>query len=154
MYNRIIHKSIHWIAVGFGLGNLPWAPGTWGTLGGIVLYFILRPCSLAVYITAVTVAFFLGCWICKKVAQAMKVHDHGSVVWDEIVGYCIAMIAVPQGVLWIIAGFILFRFFDIFKPWPICKVDTEMKNGLGMMLDDALAGLAVCLILHMVAYVI
>jgi phosphatidylglycerophosphatase A len=140
------------IATGFGLGNFPFMPGTFGTLGGIVLYVCLLPFSLPIYIVAIMLAFIFGCWLCEEVAKAMKVYDHKSVVWDEIVGYCVAMIAVPRGLVWICAGFVLFRLFDIIKPWPISWVDKKMKNGLGMMLDDVLAGVAVCLILNIYVY--
>lgn len=139
-------KFEYLVATGFGLGLLPKAPGTWGTLGGVVLYFVLLPFSLPVYLFIIFLAFVWGCIVCENVAKRMKVYDHGSVVWDEIVGYCMAMAGAPKKLGWVIAGFILFRLFDIIKPWPIRQVDTHMKSGVGMMLDDLLAGLAVCII--------
>jgi len=141
---------MYWIATCFGLGYLPAVPGTWGTFGGIALYLLLIVISSSslFYILAVLIAFIIGCWICEKVAQDMKVYDHGSVVWDEVVGYCISMFALPHTFFWITAGFILFRIFDIIKPWPIVLVDEKMKSGFGMMLDDVLAGIEVCFILH------
>lgn len=136
------------IATGFGLGYLPIVPGTWGTLGGVILYVLIWPFAWPVYVITVLMAFFVGCWICEKVSQDMGVCDHGSVVWDEIVGYVISMFGVPFGLYWMFAGFVLFRLFDIIKPWPIGVVDRKMKNGFGMMFDDALAGIAVCVILN------
>lgn len=151
--NTNIEKNIKYrIATGFGLGELAWAPGTWGTFGGVVLYLLLLPFSWPVYLSATTAAFVFGCWLCEKVSEEMKVYDHKSVVWDEIVGYCVAMMGVPYGIGWMCAGFILFRILDITKPWPINWVDARMKNGLGMMLDDLLAGAAVCVILQVYAY--
>ena len=142
-------KIEHFIAVGFGLGLLPRMPGTWGTLAGVILYLLLLPVSLPVYLFIITLAFIFGCWLCERVSKAMNQYDHASVVWDEIVGYCIAMIAAPKTVFSIIIGFILFRLFDIMKPWPIRWVDKNMKSGIGMMLDDVLAGLAVCIIFQL-----
>lgn len=142
-------KVNYFIAVGFGLGHLPKAPGTWGTLGGVILYLVLLPFSLPIYVTVTLLALVFGCWLCEKVAKQMNVYDHASVVWDEIVGYCIAMIGAPKTILSIIIGFILFRLFDIMKPWPIRWVDTHVKSGIGMMLDDVLAGLFVCIIFQL-----
>lgn len=139
----------HFIAVGFGLGLLPHMPGTWGTLAGVFLYLLLSPFSLLVYLFIIILAFIFGCWLCEKVAKEMNVYDHSSVVWDEVVGYCVAMLGAPKTTLSIIIGFILFRLFDIMKPWPIRWVDTHMKSGVGMMLDDVLAGLAVCVIFQL-----
>ncbi len=143
-------KIFYFIATGFGLGKLPKAPGTWGTLGGVLLYLVLSSFSLFVYLSFVLLAFIGGCWLCEYVAKQMKVYDHASVVWDEIVGYCVAMIGVPKQWGMMLAGFLLFRLFDILKPWPIRQIDTHMKSGVGMMLDDVLAGLFTCLILFFV----
>ena len=79
-------------------------------------------------------------------------HDHKGIVWDEIVGYLITMIAAPKGWLWIIIGFVLFRLFDILKPWPISVADKQLKGGFGIMIDDVLAGIAAFVILHIIAY--
>lgn len=152
MTKKIRLNIEHSAAIGFGLGKLPLVPGTWGTLGGVVLYLLLLPFSLPVYLIVTFIAFVYGCHLCEKVSQEMQVYDHSSVVWDEIVGYCVSMIAVPRGIAWMCAGFVLFRLFDIIKPWPIRWVDTHMKSGLGMMLDDVLAGIAVCLILQVYVY--
>lgn len=142
----------YWIATGFGLGRLPLVPGTWGTLGGVVLYLLLLPFSWPIYCLTLVVSFVFGCWLCEKVAQDMKIHDHASVVWDEIVGYIVSMLAVPRGAGWMLAGFILFRIFDILKPWPIGEIDAKMKTGIGMMLDDVAAGLVVCFLLNAYAH--
>jgi phosphatidylglycerophosphatase A len=149
MNKTIVGKIQYYFAIGFGLGLLPFVPGTWGTLGGIVLFLLLWPFSLTTYLIVTLIAFVFGCWICEKVAQQMKVYDHGSVVWDEVVGYCVGMITAPKTITAIIIGFILFRIFDIIKPWPICWVDKHMKSGIGMMLDDILAGVIVCILFQL-----
>lgn len=145
--NRI-EKVGNFFATGFGLGNLPIAPGTWGTLGGVVLYVALLPFSLFTYITVIIIAFVLGCWLCEKVSLEMQKPDPACIVWDEIVGYGVAMIGVSKGMAWMCAGFVLFRLFDMIKPWPISWVDKKVKGGIGIMLDDLLAGLFTWIILQ------
>lgn len=153
MVKKVKFDAKQFIAKGFGLGDLPIVPGTWGTVGGVILYLILVLFSWHIYLLSTIAMFILGCWLCEEVSHNTKTHDHPSVVWDEIVGYCISMIGVPFGIGYIIAGFILFRIFDILKPWPIGEIDQKMKNGVGMMLDDAVAGLVVCFLLNTYAYV-
>ncbi len=143
----------NFIATGFGLGNSSFMPGTFGTLGGCILYILLLPFSSEVYLWVIFIAFIFGCWLCEEVSKDMDEYDHESVVWDEMVGYCVAMIAVPRSLGWMCAGFVLFRLFDITKPWPISWVDSKMKNGFGMMFDDVLAGLAVFLILQVYNFI-
>lgn len=128
------------LAFGFGLGLMPKAPGTWGTLAGIP--FVLFSAQLDPFYSSLLLVsmFFLGIHICERVSKRLGVHDHGGIVWDEIVGYMIAVLGFPAEAFWLIAGFILFRVFDILKPWPIRKLDKNMKGGLGIMMDDVLAG--------------
>jgi len=92
----------------------------------------------------------VGIYLCGKTADALGVHDHGGIVWDEIVGYLITMIAVPLDWKWVLVGFILFRIFDIWKPWPIKWVDSKVSGGLGIMLDDVLAGIFAAVGLHLI----
>ncbi len=131
----------HWLAFGFGSGLLPKAPGTWGTLAAIPVYLLLAPLPLWLYLTLTALFFVIGIGVCERVGQELGVHDHGAIVWDEIVGYLITMAAMPFDWLWILAGFILFRLFDILKPWPIGPVDRKLPGGLGVLADDLLAGL-------------
>ncbi|MEW8153528.1 MAG: phosphatidylglycerophosphatase A [Candidatus Thiodiazotropha endolucinida] len=134
-------KPVHLLAFGFGSGLLPKAPGTYGTLVGVPLYLLLQPLSLSLYILIVLLAFLAGLWICQRTSEDLGVHDHSGIVWDEIVGYLVGMTFVPSGWLWIVIGFLLFRLFDILKPWPIIWIDHRVEGGLGIMLDDLLAGL-------------
>ena len=137
----IWRNPIHFLAFGFGSGAAPIAPGTFGTLVAIPLYLLMAPLSLWVYLTIVAVMVLVGIWLCDVTSRNLGVHDHSGIVWDEIVGYLITMAAAPQGVAWMVAGFLLFRFFDILKPWPICRIDKQVEGGWGIMLDDILAGI-------------
>ncbi|WP_316365058.1 phosphatidylglycerophosphatase A family protein [Candidatus Thiodiazotropha sp. CDECU1] len=136
-----MRKPVHLLAFGFGSGLLPKAPGTYGTLVGIPLYLLLQPLSLLLYSLLVLLAFVAGVWICQRTSDDLGVHDHSGIVWDEIVGYLVAMAIAPAGWAWIAIGFLLFRGFDILKPWPILWIDRRVKGGLGIMLDDVVAGL-------------
>jgi len=98
---------------------MPFAPGTFGTLAALPIYLLMVPLSLWAYLAVVVVMTLLGVWLCHVTSRDLGVHDHGGIVWDEIVGYLITMIAAPPGWQWMVAGFVLFRFFDIIKPWPI-----------------------------------
>lgn len=138
----------HWLAFGLGSGLARRAPGTFGTLAAIPPYLLLAQLSPAAYGLAVLAAFGLGVWLCETVARDLGVHDHGGIVWDEFVGYWITMFLVPLHWEWVLAGFALFRLFDIWKPWPIRWFDRRVGGGFGIMLDDVLAGAAACLALH------
>lgn len=138
----------HWLAFGFGAGLSPMAPGTVGTLVGVVLYLILSMLPTAVYVLIVAGLFAAGIWAVGAVAQQLGTDDPPAIVWDEVVGFLVAMIAAPAGIMWIIAGFALFRVFDIYKPWPISSVDGRLGGALGIMLDDVIAGLYTWLVLH------
>lgn len=143
-------NPIHFLALGFGSGLLPKAPGTFGTLAAIPLYLLLAPVSVNIYLAIVVVMSIAGIYICGKAAKDSGVHDHGAIVWDEIVGFLITMFMVPLSWQSILVGFILFRIFDIFKPWPISFVDKNLHGGLGIMVDDVLAGLAALVCMHLI----
>lgn len=130
------------IAFGFGLGLLPRAPGTFGTLLGVALHLLTMHLPLMVRAAGVVALFLLGVWACGLCSRRLGVHDHGGIVWDEVVGYLLTMLVAPPGWLPALAGFLLFRLFDIWKPWPIRLADRRVHGGFGIMLDDALAGLA------------
>ena len=143
--NFRITNPIHFLALGFGSGLLPKAPGTFGTLAAIPLYLLLAPSSMIVYLIAVIVMSIVGIYICGKAAKDAGVHDHGAIVWDEIVGFLITMFMIPLSWKSVIVGFILFRIFDIFKP-----IDKNVHGGLGIMLDDIIAGLAALACMHLI----
>lgn len=135
------------MALGFGSGLAPRAPGTAGTLAAVPFALILKTLSLPELLGVLLVAFLLGVWVCDRVGARLGVSDHGAIVWDEFVGYWLAIALVPFHWGWLLAGFVLFRGFDILKPWPIGPVDRRVKGGLGVMLDDVIAGLLTLLVL-------
>jgi len=145
-------NPIHLLAFGFGSGVGPKAPGTWGTLVAVPIFILMQDLSLSVYLGLVVAITALGIWLCDVTAKDLGVHDHPGIVWDEIAGYLITMIAAPSGWLWCLIGFVLFRLFDIIKPWPIHVIDKGVDGGLGIMLDDVLAGLMALACLQLLAY--
>ena len=145
--------TANFIALGAGLGLAPKAPGTFGTLLGIPFLFLM-PQNLIAYAVVLLLLFALGVWCCDVCAKNLGVHDHPGIVWDEVVGYLITMAAVPQTFLWVVAGFAVFRLFDILKPWPISWVDRNVHGGLGIMLDDVLAGVLAFVFMQVAVYLI
>lgn len=144
----------HWISFGFGAGLAPQAPGTFGTLAAVPLYWLLSPLPLGTYLLVLVVLLGLGVWACGRTAQDLGGQDPGAIVWDEVVGFLAAMTAAPGGWAWVLAGFLLFRLFDIWKPWPIRWLDRRVKGGLGIMLDDLAAGVLTWLVLWIVVSVL
>jgi len=132
---------LHLLATGFGTGLAPRAPGTAGTLAGVLLYLALADLPLPLYLGATLALFVLGVWICARAARDLRAHDHPSIVFDEMIGYLVTMAGAPAGFGWLILGFVLFRCFDIIKPWPISLLDRKVPGGFGIMLDDLAAGL-------------
>ena len=137
------------IATGFYSGYLPKAPGTWGSLVGLLLFFLLHTLSLEVYLAVVAGIFVLGTFAAGEAEKIMDRKDPGLVVIDEIVGMLITMIAIPATPLAMGLGFILFRIFDIWKPFPIRLIDQRFHGGLGIMLDDVVAGIYSLIILQL-----
>lgn len=129
------------VAFGFGVGAIPLAPGTFGTLLAIPFWLLLVKLPLWLYLFVVLASFAIACWICEKASAKIGEHDHAGMVIDEIVGFWITMIAVPAKWHWIILGFLLFRVFDMLKPWPIHIADQRIGGGFGIMFDDLLAAL-------------
>ena len=130
------------LAFGFGSGLSPKAPGTMGTLAAIPLWYLLAQLSQPAYILVVALCAIVGIFICGSAADRLGVHDHGGIVWDEIVGFWITMTFLPATYVYALLGFVLFRLFDILKPWPISWLDKNIGGGLGIMIDDVVAGLA------------
>ncbi len=141
----ILANPIHLLAFGFGAGLSPKAPGTVGTVVAVLIYLVLPSMPTIIYAGLILLSFVIGIWICGKTAEDLGVHDHGGIVWDEFVGYWITMFMAPSGLFWVLLGFVLFRLLDIFKPWPIKWADKELAGGLGIMLDDVLAGIMAAL---------
>jgi len=138
------------IATGFYSGYLPKAPGTWGSLVGLILFFLLHNLSLEIYLAVVAGVFLIGTFAAGEAEKIMDRQDPGLVVIDEIVGMLITMIAIPATPLAMALGFILFRIFDIWKPFPVGFIDQRFHGGLGIMLDDIVAGIYSLIILQLV----
>ncbi|MBM4196951.1 MAG: phosphatidylglycerophosphatase A [Gammaproteobacteria bacterium] len=136
---RVMRDPVHWIPFGLGAGLLPFAPGTWGSLAAVLLYWIVPAQSAATNAILVAAGFALGVWLCGVSARRLGVHDHPGIVFDEIVAMWAVLSVVPRGAGWSAAAFLAFRVFDVWKPWPIREADHRIPGGLGIMLDDALA---------------
>src|SRR5690606_481353 len=128
-------------------GLAPVAPGTFGTLAALPFWCGLQLLSPPWYWLAMALATGLGVYVCGRTARDLGVHDHGALVWDEFVGIWIALAGAPLHWLWMFAGFALFRLLDVWKPWPIRWFDRHVNGGLGVMIDDVVAGLLVWLAL-------
>ena len=150
----VLTNPVHFLAFGFGSGLVPKAPGTAGTVLAVIIYLLLPAMSILIYCLFLLVTFSVGIWLCGKTAADLDMHDPGGIVWDEFVGYWITMFMAPAGWLWVIVGFGLFRLLDIFKPWPIKWADKEVKGGLGIMLDDGLAGIMAALCIQAIVILI
>ncbi len=142
----------HFLSLGFGSGLAPKAPGTFGTLAALVIYLPMAQLDLVPYIVITIGLFLLGIWLCGRTASSLGTHDHGAIVWDEIVGFLITMALVECSLKSVILGFLLFRLFDILKPWPISWLDKKVHGGLGIMLDDVIAGIFALAILEYIEY--
>ncbi len=136
---QLLASPANFFALGAGSGLAPVAPGTFGTVAAIPLA-LLMPNNLAIYSLIVIVLFVVGVWVCDSCANNLGVHDHPAIVFDEWVGYLITMIAVPRSLWFLLLGFVLFRLFDVLKPWPIGVADKRVSGGLGIMVDDVIAG--------------
>ncbi|UCC57447.1 MAG: phosphatidylglycerophosphatase A [Gammaproteobacteria bacterium] len=146
---RLLRHPLGFLSLGFGSGLVPVAPGTAGTLAAIPVYLLMQDLALNVYIAVVGLLFLAGIPICTWTTRQLGVHDHPAIVWDEITGYLVTMIAAPAGWMWMLAGFLLFRLFDVAKPWPITWCDRHVHGGFGIMLDDLLAGVFAALLLQL-----
>ena len=136
----VFSDPVHFLAFGFGAGLSPWAPGTAGTVVAVLIGIATEPLGLPARVVLVVLIAAIGIWLCGESARRLQAHDHPGIVWDEIAGYLLAMLAAPPGWPWIAAGFVLFRLFDIVKPWPIRDLDHGIGGGVGIMLDDIVAG--------------
>ncbi len=147
-----LKNPLHFISLGFGSGLAPKAPGTFGTLAAVPVYVLLAQFELWIFLSVTALISVVGIYLCGYTSKTLGVHDHSGIVIDEIAGYLITMIAVPFHWKWMIAGFVLFRFFDILKPWPISWLDKKVSGGFGIMIDDVLAGVFSLICLHLLVY--
>lgn len=149
---RLLASPAGWLACGLGSGLAPVAQGTFGSLAAILPWLLLRTLPLPWYAAVLVLAFALGVWACDAAGRALGVDDHRSLVWDEFVGQWLALLPLvlaPSPWWAVAAGFALFRLFDVWKPWPIGWLDRRLKGGLGVMVDDVVAGVFAAIVLQL-----
>jgi phosphatidylglycerophosphatase A len=137
---QIVRDPVLLLAFGFGSGLIKIMPGTWGTVAALPLYYGLMQLPTWGYCLATLLVVLVGIWLCDQAATKLGVPDYGGIVWDEIAGLLITLAGLPFNAETVLWGFVLFRAFDIVKPWPIRWLDQHIHGGLGIMLDDVLAG--------------
>jgi len=135
----VFSHPAHAVALGFGAGLAPAAPGTAGTLAAWPLGWALGAAHPAVMLLAVAVLFAIGVWACELTGRHLGIADHGSMVWDEVVAFLLILAIVPRDLAWQAAAFVVFRFFDIAKPPPIRHFERRYHGGFGVMFDDIVA---------------
>ncbi|MFZ5580027.1 MAG: phosphatidylglycerophosphatase A [Pseudomonadota bacterium] len=145
----VLRDPVLLLAHGLGSGLAPKAPGTFGTIAALLPWWFMAPLDLPVYLVIVLFAALAGVWLCGEAASRMQRDDPGSIVWDEWVGLWVALAGLPLEWPWILAGLVLFRLFDILKPWPVGWLDRHFHGGMGIMLDDIAAGAITAALLHL-----
>ncbi len=150
----LLAHPAHFFALGFGSGLAKKAPGTFGTAVGLPLYWLIDGYTLTTQLTLIGLLFLVGIYFCDKTGKALGVSDHGGIVWDEIVAIMLVLTFTPNQWQWWLIAFLLFRLFDIWKPFPIRQCDAKVKGGLGVMLDDLLAAIYAILSLKALAWTI
>ena len=143
----VMTDPVHFLAFGFGTGLAPFAPGTFGSLPGVLLFWLTMAYGLYVQLAVVAVLIVAGIWICGESARRLGIHDHGGIVWDEIAGMYLTLMVAPFSVTGWVLAFVLFRIMDIVKPWPIRDLDHRLGGGVGIMLDDLVAALYAAVLL-------
>ena len=144
----LMRHPAHLVALGFGAGLMPRAPGTWGTLVAFPIFAAVQGGGIGVTLSVAMMTFLIGVWAAGRCGSALGVADHGGIVIDEIAAFLFVLAFCPRGWLWWLTAFVLFRLFDIVKPWPIRQADRHIKGGFGVMFDDLLAaGYAVAVLL-------
>lgn len=140
----------HFIALGFGAGLLPRAPGTAGTLLAIPLWWVFGGGEPLLMISVLVFLYGMGVWACGVTGRDLGVPDHGAMCWDEVVAFLLVLAIAPEGLWWLASAFVLFRAFDIVKPPPIRHLEKRFKGGFGVMFDDLLAAGYTLLVLAVV----
>lgn len=151
--HRLLASPAGWLACGFGSGLTPKAQGTFGSAAAILPWLLLRDLPLLAWLAILVMSFGVGVWACEIAGRILGVADHRSLVWDEFVGQWIALLPALLAPWWaVLAGFLLFRLFDVAKPWPIAWFDRRVKGGLGVMLDDVIAGIIAAAVLWLALF--
>ncbi len=146
-------NPLYFIGFGLGSGAMPFAPGTFGTLMAIPFYVLLSSLGLYAYFIFAVCFCVASAYLCDYLSRQLDVHDHPGMCIDEFAGFFVTMIAAPSGWPWIVLGFLLFRLFDIWKPWPIHYLDEKIHGGFGMVIDDVVAGVFALVVMQVVVRV-
>jgi phosphatidylglycerophosphatase A len=140
-FKFLVSHPAHFFGLGFGSGLAPKAPGTFGTIVGLPLFWLISGYAFTTQLMIIAALFIIGIYFCDVTGKALGVVDHGGIVWDEIVAMMLVLAFLPQHWLNYLNAFALFRLFDIWKPFPIRQFDAKLKNGFGVMFDDLLAAI-------------
>jgi phosphatidylglycerophosphatase A len=151
-FKFLLSHPAHFFALGFGSGLAKKAPGTFGTLMGFPLFWLISNYSLSAQLLIIAALFLIGIYFCGETGKDLGVADHGAIVWDEIVAIMLVLTITPLSYFWWFVAFCLFRLFDIWKPYPICYFDAKLKNGFGVMFDDLLAAIYAILVLKFILW--
>jgi phosphatidylglycerophosphatase A len=138
----------------FGIGFIPIASGTFGSLAGLIIGYALNLINYNLFFIMIPILFILGVIASNKYQKLTGEKDSSVIVVDEVVGQLIAMMFVMDNLILVFISFIIFRIFDIFKPWPASYADTKMSGGLGVMLDDVFAGIYAAILIYLIRYLI
>lgn len=150
----LLAHPAHFIALGFGSGLAKKAPGTFGTLVGLPLFWQISQQPISTQLVIIALFFFVGIYFCSVAGKNLGVSDHGAIVWDEIVAMMLVLAFTPPNWMWRLFAFLLFRLFDIWKPFPIRQLDAKLKNGFGVMFDDLLAAIYAIFSLKIILWII
>jgi phosphatidylglycerophosphatase A len=153
-FRFLISHPAHFLALGFGSGLAPKAPGTFGTIVGLPLFYFISSYALHMQLAIIALFFIIGIYFCAVAGKALGVGDHGSIVWDEIVAMMLVLTITPNQWEWWIVAFSLFRIFDIWKPFPIRHCDATLKGGFGVMFDDLLAAIYAMISLKVLLWIL
>ena len=153
-FKFLLNHPAHFIALGFGSGLAPKAPGTFGTIVGLALFGLISSYTLSNQLIIIAALFLIGIYFCDITGKALGVTDHGGIVWDEIIAMMLVLAFTPPSWLSWLVAFLLFRLFDIWKPFPIRQFDAKLKNGFGVMFDDLLAAIYAILCLKIILWIV
>ena len=150
----MLSHPLHFLSLGFGSGLAKVAPGTLGTLVGLPLFWLMASYSMSMQLLVIAMLFIIGIYFCEFTGKAIGVIDHGSIVWDEIVAIMLVLTFTPHQWQWWLVAFVLFRLFDIWKPYPIRQLEAKFKNGFGVMFDDLLAAIYAIICLQLIIWIV
>ncbi len=144
----LLRHPAHVIAMGGGVGLIPFAPGTFGTLLAFPIFWYAGPrLDASIYLGGLLVLFGIGVWACEIAGRNLQIADHGGFIWDEIVAFLLVLFFTPVDGYWQACAFLIFRAFDISKPPPIRYCERTLKGGFGVMFDDLFAAFYTVLVI-------